>query len=239
MSTMTRPKPAAGWDWHSALTAGRLAMNEGANGQAEAWIRQAVAGAEAEGDLAGKAEALNSLGVLLSRLGRHEEAEAVLRTAIDADRYGDIPSAYAARLTNLGHLLTKAGRTEEAEAVLRAALARISREDSPVEWASAHNNLGSALAVAKRWDEAVGHFRLAADAIRTSGRPTVWQHTDFLVNLGLALMRTGSSDEGIATLREALHKVEFAEGVPSDYVQRVRAAIAAAKPGAAASGRPE
>ena len=101
-------------------------MLQGRYRDATAFARKAIEAAEATGNQAALAGALNGMGTSLSAQGAVEEGTAALRRAIDIAREQNRPRELESAQVNLADALHLAGRDREALAAARAA-----RQDSP------------------------------------------------------------------------------------------------------------
>ena len=115
-------------------------------------------------------------------LGELELAEAHYRESLAIQ-------PQAAIYSDLGFVLTRQGLTHEAVPMYRKAL-----EMEPGS-ASAHFNLAAALAGSGELADAESHFRSAIDIEPSSRSYTA---------LGITLVKQGRSEEGMASLREAV-----------------------------------
>lgn len=139
----------------------RLAVtlsNSARPAQAEAPAREALALAEAEGDEAATADALNTLGVVLQALARYDEAQAALERslALRLRLHGERSDTVAAVLHNQALVQRGRGRPAEAEQLLRRALAvkqAVLPPTHPSRLASLEM-LGRVLNEQRRFDEA-------------------------------------------------------------------------------------
>jgi Flp pilus assembly protein TadD len=135
----------------------------------------------------GSAEALNALGVALTRLGRPGDAEAAFaafRRAAIAD------PADAAIRNNLGNALAAGGDAPGALAEFREA-ARLAPDE-----AAGHRNAGLTLAEMERFEEACAAFEEAV-RLEPGDAATLGDLANVLAGLGRA-------DEALARYREAL-----------------------------------
>jgi len=101
-------------------------MLQGRYRDATAFARKAIEAAEATGNQAALAGALNGMGTSLSAQGAVEEGTAALRRAIEIARDQNRPRELESAQVNLADALHLAGRDREALAAARAA-----RQDSP------------------------------------------------------------------------------------------------------------
>lgn len=139
----------------------RLAVtlsNSARPAQAEAPAREALALAEAEGDEAAIADALNTLGIVLQALARYDDAQAALERslALRLRLHGERSDVVAAVLHNQALVQRGRGRPAEAEQLLRRALAvkqAVLPPTHPSRLASLES-LGRVLNELRRFDEA-------------------------------------------------------------------------------------
>jgi tetratricopeptide (TPR) repeat protein len=167
--------PAA---WLARNNLGKVFLQEGRAGAAEAEFRAAVA------IQADSLEAHANLGNALAAEGREDEARAEYAAALAID-----PKFAGARY-NLGLSLLRSHRLAEAAGQFQEAL---SLEPGR---AQARNSLGLALAGEGRLDEAMEQYEGALKA--DPGLPEAH------LNLGNALFRKGRAEEAVAQYREAI-----------------------------------
>ena len=157
------------------------------------------------------AEAHNSLGITLVRLGRQQEAMEHWKRALQ------IKPDYAEVHNNMGVVMRQAGKLEEAMEHWEQAL----RIDP--DYADAHDNLGNALLLRGWLHDAIGHYE---QALRI--KPDFAEAHN---NLGVVLGRLGKLEDAIGHYEQAVRiKPDYAEahcnlGVMLEQTGKTREAI--------------
>ncbi|MGO9471288.1 MAG: tetratricopeptide repeat protein [Isosphaeraceae bacterium] len=143
----------------------------------------------------GHLDALNLLGVIAHRTGRHEAAMDFLTRALK------INPDFAQAHYNLGIMLRAAGKVEEAVASFRQAI-RLQPDSAP-----AHNNLAEALLALPNHERLAEAVSIYQQALRL--KPDLAEAHN---NLGTALHEQGRLEEAVSSYLEALRlKPDFAE----------------------------
>jgi tetratricopeptide (TPR) repeat protein/serine/threonine protein kinase len=165
-----------------------LGQDEGARGQAEAFLREAQRRHPNDFWLN------HNLFHFFSNM-RHPQVEEALRFATVAVALRpESPGTHY----NLGNALADKGRLDEAIAAFREAI-RLKKD-----YAEAHCNLGNALAAKGRLDDAIAEYRQAIDLKK--------DFAEAHCNLGSALRAKGRPEEAIEEYRQAIHlKKDYAE----------------------------
>jgi tetratricopeptide (TPR) repeat protein len=169
-----------------------------------------------------------NLGIALKNAGRLDEAEVAMREAlrITVAGYGEDHLKVAHRRDALGRLLTVAGRSDEA-LVEHARAQAIFEEGLPADHPDrilVHVNIGDAHRAAGDLDQALPAYRRAveASALRPDDDPL---RGDTLAYLGRALAEADQPAEARPMLREAITRLERAEGY-DDVLAFARDALA-------------
>ncbi len=198
---------------------GRCAMHLGMLKEAREQLNAAAATFRAE--LPAEADAnidtRQELAVLAFFEGDAAHAEAQMRTLLAEERAraGGLHTARESDLlNNLGACLRDQRKSDEALAVQREALAvrEALHGFASLQAAESHNNIGSALFMKGDLPGAVEEFRTAISirgAVLPPDHPLIVRVKG---NLGLALVRSGKSEEALAPLGEALNSWEKAFG---------------------------
>ena len=186
----------------SRLIAARATIKQaqGRHRDAVALGADAIAAAEAAGDMSTVAEAHLILGWAHTELGLGGEDHARQALAI-AERISDLP-LQALALNNLGGFIYYEGRWDEAGQLWERSETIRLRTGDAVNAAMATNNIGEILSDQGHLEAAEDRFRRALD---------VWRAARFdqlipaaIGNLGRAAARGGRAEEGLELLQQAL-----------------------------------
>jgi class 3 adenylate cyclase/tetratricopeptide (TPR) repeat protein len=168
--------------------------------------REAIAEAEAVGELGALTHAYCALDWALLESGRPEEAIYSRRALELCEQLGD-PEHEAAVLNSLGLFAYFDGRWDEAVALYERAGECSDRADRPADRALSDCNVGEILSDQGRLDEAEGHLQRARRVWNATGERQAVAFVDVL--LTRLAVRRGSCPGGVGTLEEAaaeLHK---------------------------------
>ncbi|HEX6682410.1 MAG TPA: tetratricopeptide repeat protein [Candidatus Limnocylindrales bacterium] len=164
--------------------------------------RQASRAAEHTGDVAGQADALNSLGVAHMWLGQLASAAEHLQRALRLFQRSRNTVGQARTQSNLGVIEERLGRFGPAVSRYQRALALYRRADDAGGQARALNNLGVVEARLGRMHLAAQHYRRALALNQVTGNRA--GEADTLNNLGSTEVRMGHVESAGRHLRQAL-----------------------------------
>lgn len=187
--------------------------------KAEAPARQALALQEAQGTPLGRADALNTLGWVLSRTGAYAESRQRLEAALALRRQHLPPDdrAIAVTLHNLALMEQAEGHLEAAEQRFREVLALKQRQlnaDDP-SLMNTRQSLGTLLARLQRFDEALPLLtQLLAQRQRIYGADSI-QTNVTRSELAGVLQDAGRTAEALPHYREVLRVTEAQQGPES------------------------
>ena len=199
------------------------------NGQARwteavATCREAIAEAEAVGELSALARACYLLDWALVELGRPEEATHSWRAVEIYERLGD--REHEGRvLNNLGGLAYWGGRWDEAVELYQRAAACAQRAGRPADAAFTDGNIGEILSDQGHLDDAEEHLQSARRVFRATGDLSYSAYADAL--LARLTVRRGEYAEGLAMLESAMADLR-GFGL-EDYAELAQAWIAEAE----------
>ena len=165
------------------------------------WLQRSLAprgGGRREADVA---RALYWTGVLLDDARRPDEASATLEAALAIYREIDDQAGVARTLNSLGVVARSIGDVERAERLVMESIERKRSLNDRAGLATSFSNLGVLATDQGRLDDAVDYMRQALaidEELGTGALPIA------IANLGGALIRAGSFDDGVAQLRRAL-----------------------------------
>ena len=185
---------------------GGIRNRQGRWAEAISTCRQAIAEAEAVGELGALTHAYCALDWALLESGRPEEAIYSRRALELCEQLGD-PEHEAAVLNSLGLFAYFDGRWDEAVALYERAGECSDRADRPADRALSDCNVGEILSDQGRLDEAEGHLQRARRVWNATGERQAVAFVDVL--LTRLAVRRGSCPGGVGTLEEAaaeLHK---------------------------------
>ena len=168
--------------------------------------RQAIAEAEAVGELGALTHAYCALDWALVESGRPEEAVYSRRALELCEQLGD-PEHESAVLNSLGLFAYFDGRWDEAVALYERAGECSDRADRPADRALSDCNVGEILSDQGRLDEAEGHLQRARRVWNATGERQAVAFVDVL--LTRLAVRRSSCPDGVPTLEQAaaeLHK---------------------------------
>jgi len=161
--------------------------------------------AEHAGTARTQAQALESIGSLLTAMGRQSEGVTTLRRSVELFR--DIGDAHGEgrAMSTLGLALLGQGRYDEAAAACRAAIALCRSAGELFGRGSAQINLSIALLRAGRYQESIAASREAL----TMCRELNYQEgvTTALLNLGFACLKEGRYRESTQWYEQALERI--------------------------------
>jgi serine/threonine-protein kinase len=184
--------------------------NERLAARAEPLAREALAllDGRVAPDATARADALDTLGWVLTSAARFDEGQQRLESARDIRqlRAREAPLDLAGTLHNLGLLHMRAGRPVPAEALFRQALAlkQAALGDKHPALLNTLQSLASDLAQEHRSDEALALLRTLVERRRALHGPLSAKVAVALNELASALQDAGRSDEAIAAYRQAL-----------------------------------
>jgi tetratricopeptide (TPR) repeat protein len=162
----------------------------------------ALAAAVASGDDAGAAGALNSLGFIQARLGRHDEAaEHLQRARVLFHRAGDAIGE-ARALSNLGHVEATRDRLRVALGYQEEALEVFRRAGDALATGRGLTSIGNLEQRLGRFDSAAEHIGAALGILRGAGDREAEGFA--LYNLGVVETRRGRLDSAAAYHQAAL-----------------------------------
>jgi tetratricopeptide (TPR) repeat protein/transcriptional regulator with XRE-family HTH domain len=154
------------------------------------------------GDAGGEGQALNGLGSLYLRLGRHEPAMEHYRQALELLRRAGDATGQTRVLNNLGVVELQRGRYRPAAGWFREALRAMHRVGDLTGEARTRNNLGLVDAALGRNGSAAGHHRQAMELFRRTGDPIGEGRA--LTDLGIIEQRLGRHGPAAGYHRRAL-----------------------------------
>ena len=199
------------------------------NGQARwteavATCREAIAEAEAVGELSALARACYLLDWALVELGRPDEATHSWRAVEIYERLGD--REHEGRvLNNLGGLAYWGGRWDEAVELYQRAAACAQRAGRPADAAFTDGNIGEILSDQGHLDDAEEHLQSARRVFRATGDLSYSAYADAL--LARLTVRRGEYAEGLAMLESAM--ADLRRFGLEDYAELAQAWIAEAE----------
>ncbi|HEU0115063.1 MAG TPA: tetratricopeptide repeat protein, partial [Thermomicrobiales bacterium] len=204
------PNLRAALSWaadHEAATLRRLARGlwwfwrtRGAWPEADAWLRRALAGAEASP--AERAELLVQAADVAAALGDIARAETLQRDAVAAGRESGDANGLAEALMSLGQTRMERGDLAEARALLTESLSLWRTLPEPAWTVGCGLSLGWALHLAGEDDAAAAAFQAAVAQGRAAGFQ--WGLTRALVGLAYSALQRGNRAEAVAALHEAI-----------------------------------
>ena len=162
--------------------------------------RQAIAEAEAVGELGALTHAYCALDWALVESGRPEEAVYSRRALELCEQLGD-PEHESAVLNSLGLFAYFDGRWDEAVALYERAGECSDRADRPADRALSDCNVGEILSDQGRLDEAEGHLQRARRVWNATGERQAVAFVDVL--LTRLAVRRSSCPDGVPTLEQA------------------------------------
>ncbi|HEY2671620.1 MAG TPA: tetratricopeptide repeat protein [Rugosimonospora sp.] len=154
------------------------------------------------GDPGGEGQALNGLGSLYLRLGRHEPAMEHYRQALELQRRAGDATGQTRVLNNLGVVELQRGRYRPAAGWFREALRVLRRVGDLTGEARARNNLGLVDAALGRNGSAAEHHRQAMELFQRTGDPIGEGRA--LTDLGIIEQRLGRHGSAAEYHRRAL-----------------------------------
>ncbi|HET7048540.1 MAG TPA: adenylate/guanylate cyclase domain-containing protein [Solirubrobacteraceae bacterium] len=179
---------------------GGIRNRQGRWAEAISTSRQAIAEAEAAGELSALTHAYCALDWALIESGRPEEATNSLRALELCEQLGD-PEHESAVLNSLGLFAYFDGRWDEAVALYERAGECSDRAGRPADRALADCNVGEILSDRGRLDEAEAHLQRARRVWSATGERQAVAFVDVL--LTRLAVRRGSCPDGVRTLEEA------------------------------------
>ncbi|MGZ4183321.1 MAG: adenylate/guanylate cyclase domain-containing protein [Solirubrobacteraceae bacterium] len=179
---------------------GGIRNRQGRWAEAISTCRQAIAEAEAVGELSALTHAYCALDWALVESGRPEEATNSRRALELCEQLGD-PEQESAVLNSLGLFAYFDGRWDEAVALYERAGECSDRAGRPADRALTDCNVGEILSDQGRLDEAEAHLRSARRVWSATGERQAVAFVDVL--LTRLAVRRGSCPDGVRTLEEA------------------------------------
>ena len=179
---------------------GGIRNRQGRWAEAISTCRQAIAEAEAVGELSALAHACYALDWALVESGRPEQATHSWRALELFEQLGD-PEHESAVLNNLGMFAYFDGRWDEAVALYERAAACSDRAGRPADAALTDCNVGEILSDQGRLDEAETHLQRARRVWSATGERQAVAFVDVLLTRLAA--RRGSCPDGARALEEA------------------------------------
>lgn len=159
-------------------------------------IDEAVAGADASGDVELRARARHALGAHLAQASRNVEAEPVLREALDLARAAGDRGLEASGARTLGRTLRYLARYDEALPLYERSLAIARETGNRRAEAVAEGSLGGVAWLVGRFDEARVHFERHLAIGREIG--SLREESSATGNLGVLAHSLGRFDEARA-----------------------------------------
>jgi tetratricopeptide (TPR) repeat protein len=205
-------------------TLGGVRNRQGRWTEAVAACREAIAEAEAAGELRALAHACYCLDHALMELGRPEEATYSTRALQIYEQLGD-PEREAAVLNNLGMFAYYDGRWDDAVALYRQAGECSERAGTPADLARTEMNVGEILSDQGRLDEAEEHVQNARRVFSGMREPQAVAFTEVL--LGRIATRRGDRDAATPMLEAAM--TSFRRFKMDAYANFARALVAEAE----------
>ncbi|WP_158102693.1 ATP-binding protein [Lentzea kentuckyensis] len=185
-----------------AETAKRHLETTSRTAQAMRMQRTALSSAQADGDLAGEAEALRGLGVVAEAMGAQLDALDWLQRSADIWRAIGDPERQAAVLNSIGITLAELGRFDEAVAALEESIALSEEAGNKHNVAINRMNLGRTLEQRGLLDRSLANHREALRTFQTVGDELGVAHAS--TNVANVLNQLGEHGEAVLLLEEAL-----------------------------------
>ncbi|MCH7486503.1 MAG: CHAT domain-containing protein [Proteobacteria bacterium] len=227
----------SGLDWlnfHVSESRGTLAAAKGQLALAEAYYRKAI-------DIAGKGDGVMvrdlrhefaklSLARTLASQGRLLEAENILRELLK-DTLPNVTPVVAIAMLRYSEVLYEQGRYTEAETVARTTVKMfrgLCTAPENIQLAEARNSLAKTLVAQERWGHALEQY----DTIRAAMAKDMDSYDRLFSGTlykGLALLRTGRTDEAARDLAKALQRTEERLGSKHYRAAEIRGFLAMAR----------
>ena len=227
----------SGLDWlnfHVSESRGALAAAKGQLALAETYYRKAI-------DIAGKGDGVMvrdprhefaklSLSRTLASQGRLLEAENILRELLK-DTLPNVTPVVTITMLRYGEVLYEQGRYKEAETVARTTVKMfrgLCTAPENIQLAEARNSLAKTLVAQERWGPALEQY----DTIRAAMANDMDSYDRLFSGTlykGLAMLRTGRTDEAARDLGKALRRTEERLGSKHYRAAEIRGFLAMAR----------
>jgi eukaryotic-like serine/threonine-protein kinase len=161
------------------------------------------------GNLQGRADAENAIGIAQMELGRLDEARAHYQNAIDLrTRIGD-ERGVAAATANVARILLRQGKYDEARAGLQQSLGIVERIGNRQTVANLHNEIGALEERQGRYREALDRYRQSLAILRDLGDQRALAES--YNNVGFTYYQLGDFDNAAVYVQQSMQLYERTE----------------------------